>query len=484
MGKRGRRKQLEEEKRKRLEQEEAERKEREEKERIRKQKEEEIRRKKEEERKKHEEELKILQEKWKREEEIRRKKEQEEYEKERERQRLEEEKRKKEEEEKQRKIKEKMEKLKEVALQKMNKKEEDLTPNELKKLLHDIEIKAYLEQYESITFKEFSYNQEGKNIKYTLEEIKQISTEQVLNLEVTNTGKIVALTGKDTATITIYNENTYEIEKSENLKMKVNSFKIYGNKIYCALSKSNSKILIISLNNFDDKIYLDGHSCEVTDLTITSYGYLLSADEKGTIRVWKNNEYKKCINDFHTRINTISEINEGQQRIAILSFNEERVRLYDLRYTELYPLGSIYDIKGSGLQNNMLKLNNNMLAIAGTYMYIIDINSFMITNIIYCFYANDCISTSLSLIENTGFFFVGQAITNIWDDDLEKGTIGYYEYIFENPIIPDKNPLIKIASKNHCHESFISSIRKIGYDTIVSGAYDGKIKFWKIKNLI
>ena len=53
--------------------------------------------------------------------------------------------------------------------------------------------------------------------------------------------------------------------------------------------------------------------------------------------------------------------------------------------------------------------------------------------------------------------------------------------MFKNTIIPYKNPLIKIASKNHYHESFISSIRKFNDDIIVSGAYDGKIKFWKKK---
>ena len=52
----------------------------------------------------------------------------------------------------------------------------------------------------------------------------------------------------------------------------------------------------------------------------------------------------------------------------------------------------------------MIKLNQNMLAIAGTYMYIIDTNNFMITNIINCFYANDCISITLHLIGNKGYF--------------------------------------------------------------------------------
>ena len=131
----------------------------------------------------------------------------------------------------------------------------------------------------------------------------------------------------------------------------------------------------------------------------------------------------------------------------------------------------------------MLKLNQNILAIAGTFIYIVDINSFIVTNTINCFYANDCISTSLILNENKGYFFVSQAMTNDPDDDLEKGTIGFYEYDFDNFIIPDKNPLIKIGSKNSCHESFISSIRSIGEDTIVTGAYDGTIKFWKIKDM-
>ena len=131
----------------------------------------------------------------------------------------------------------------------------------------------------------------------------------------------------------------------------------------------------------------------------------------------------------------------------------------------------------------MIKLNQNMLAIAGTYLYIVDANSFVLTNKINCFYANDCISISLSMKKNKGYYFVGQAMTNQWNDNLEKGTIGYYEYNFDNFDEPDDNPLIKVASRNHCHDSFITSIRRIDDDTLVSGAYDGKIKFWKIKDI-
>ena len=238
----------------------------------------------------------------------------------------------------------------------------------------------------------------------------------------------------------------------------------------------------MSFCNFEEKIYLDGHSCEVTDLAHVS-GFLITTDVEGNIKVWEDNKYKKSINDFLKRINTLTEINNLGQ-IAILSFNEELIKFYDLRYASLQPIATINYIKGSGYKNNMLKLNKNILVISGSYIYIVDTNSFVIANIINCFYSNVCISNSLSLTKGKVYFFVGQTMTNKFDDNLEKGTIGYYEYDFNNPLIPDKNPLIKIASKNGCHELFINSIRtNIDNDTFVTGSDDGKIKFWKLKSI-
>ena len=431
-----------------------------------------LRTKRQEEVKKKEEEIKT------KEEEERKKREEKEEE---ERKRMEDERKKVEEKERERKEKE--EKIKNEYLKRINKKEEDLSPYELEILKQGINYKIEFDAYEASTFRYFDYYYEGRNIKYTFEEIKQISTDPIINIEVTNSGKIVALSHKDFSQIAIYKENTYEEEKSIILDSKVNSFKIYKDNIYCALEETNDNILIISLNDFDDRKYLSGHSSPATDLTYTSYGYLVSADIKGDIIVWEKNKPKKRINDFCNRINTITEINAKLQTIAILSFNQEQIKFYDLRYSSLQPIETIEDIKGSGLQNNMLKLNKNMLAVAGTYLYIIDINSYIVTNKINCVYANDCISTSLTVIDDKGFFFMSQALTNVWFNEIEKGTLGYYEYDFIDEIIPDKNPLIKIASKNHCHELFISSIKKIDSDTIVTGAYDGKIKFWRLKSI-
>ena len=181
----------------------------------------------------------------------------------------------------------------------MNKKEEDLTQAELAKIMNDFELKKRVDEYEKIKYREYDYAFEGKDIRYTLEEIKQISTDQVINLEITNSGKIIAITQKkdsNFSTLTIYNEKTYETERNENLKYKVNSFKIFGDKIYCALEKIQN-ILIISMDNFEDKIELTGHSLEVTDLAYTC-GYLFSADIGGNILVWKDNKVIKNINDF------------------------------------------------------------------------------------------------------------------------------------------------------------------------------------------
>ena len=459
---------LEEERRKR---EEAERKKREEEERIRREKEEEERKKREEERRKKEEEERIRreEERKKREEERRKKEEEERI------RREEEEKKRKEEEEK----------LLMEYLSEQNKKKEDYSESQLENIKSGLIYNKRAEAYDKVLFKNYSKDSEGRNIKYNFKEIKAISTaDQILNLEITPQGKIIVLTSsKDISNIIIYEENTYEEESRIVLDSQANSFVIGKDNIYCSLNDNFNNILIISLNNTEKQIYLNGHDCSVTGVNVTNYGYLISADIKGKINVWKDNKIKKTINDFYRKINTICEINEPLQRIAILSLYSEVVKFYDLRYSQMEPLASIHDIKGSGLQNNMLKLNNNILAISGTYIYIIDINSFLLTNKINCVFANDTISTTLTIDNNKGYFFVGQALTDGFLDGVEKGTIGYYEYDFQNLLIPDYNPLFKIGKKTHAHEHFITSIRSINSDTFVSSSLDGKIKFWKLTTI-
>ena len=408
---------LEEERRKR---EEAERKKREEEERIRREKEEEVRKKREEERRKKEEEERIRreEERKKREEERRKKEEEERI------RREEEEKKRKEEEEK----------LLMEYLSEQNKKKEDYSESQLENIKSGLIYNKSVEAYDKVLFKNYWMDSEGRNIKYNFKEIKAISTsDQILNLEITPQGKIIVLTSsKDISNIIIYEKNTYEEESRIVLDSEANSFVIGKDNIYCSLNDNFNNILIISLNNTEKQIYLNGHDCSVTGVNVTNYGYLISADIKGKINVWKDNKIKKTINDFYRKINTICEIGGPQQRIAVLSFYSEVVKFYDLIYSQMQPLASIHDIKGSGLQNNMLKLNNNILAISGTYIYIIDINSFLLTNKINCVFANDTISTTLTIDNNKGYFFVSQALTNSFFDNIEKGTIGYYEYDFQN----------------------------------------------------
>ena len=443
--------------------------------------EEEKRKKEEEERKKREEEERIQREKDRvKYEEEKKKREEEERKREEERKKREEEERIRREEEEKKK-KEEDEKFKIEGLKRLNKKEEDLTENELKSIIESVRFEKKIEEYNKIKFRDYDEINEGIDIKYTFEEINQISTESLSDLEVTKSGKIVTLDNKKVSKITIYTEKTYKEENCILLESKVNSIKVANNKIYCALEESTDNILIISLDNFEEKTYLSGHNFGVTDLTLTSKGYMVSADTKGNIVVWSDNKLKKKGNDFNDLINTITEVDENRQRIAILSFREEQIKFYDLRTSYLFCIETICNIKGSGFKNNMLKLNNNILAVSGTFIYIIDLNSLIVTNMIYCFYANDSISSFH--FNKRGFFFVSQALTNLWFDDLDKGTLGYYQYNFKNEIFPDKNTLVKLASKSKCHDKFISSIKQIDSETIVTGSFDGKIKFWNLKEI-
>ena len=338
-----------------------------------------------------------------------------------------------------------------------------------------------IDDYNNSTFREPTENTEGRNIKYTFEEIKQISTEPLNNLEITKSGKIITLSNKEFSKITIYAEKTYEEEDCIVLESKVNSIIVKDDNIYCALDEPEENILIMSLKDSEEKIYLEGHTCSVTDLTLTKYGYLVSSDIEGNIIVWKDNEIKKRGNDFHSYINTISETKNNTQGIAILSFKEELIKFYDLRYSTLECIETITNIKGSGLKNNMLKLNENILAVSGTYIYIIDLNALIVTNMINCVYANDCISNFH--FNDKGFFFVSQALTHSWTDELEKGILAYYQYNFNDPIYPDVNTLVKLASKPNSHDHFICSIKQVDSKTIVTGGFDGKIKFWVLNEI-
>ena len=473
-------KKLEEEKK--LKEEEEKKKLEEEKKRI---EEEEKKRIEEENKIKKEEEVKKTLEQWKNIIEEKKKKREEEEEKKRKEEQI-----KKEQEEKrikelsEKKEKEEEDKLIKEYLNKKNKTKEELTPNELETIKLGINYKKQVDNYQKIKFREYSYNYEGKDIKYDFELIKEISAEQIINLEISNKGQIIISTlHEGYSNIIIYKENTYEIEKHLILECHINSFLLDKKNIYCSLADNFNNILIINLENTDNKIYLNGHNCSVTNIIITNYNYLVSSDIKGNIVVWNNNKIKKLIKAFDKKINSLCEISEKEQRIAVLSFDSQEVKFFDLRYNGMELLATIGNIMGSGLQNNMLKLNRNILAISGIYFYIIDINSFIITNIISCIYANDTISTSINLIDNKGYFFVSQALTNNWLDDIEKGILGYYEYEFISKEVPDRNPLIKKGEKILAHDNFITSIRFIDKDNFVTGSIDGKIKFWKLKNI-
>lgn len=265
------------------------------------------------------------------------------------------------------------------------------------------------------------------------------------------------------------------------LESKVNSIAIVNNSIYCALEEPEENILTISLDNKDDQVYLVGHSCPVTDLTMTKYGYLVSSDVEGNVFVWKDDIIKKTGNCFHSCINTITETKENTQGIAILNFKEEVIKFYDLRYSTLECLETITNIKGSGRKNNMLRLNENILAVAGTFIYIIDLNSLIVTNMINCLYANESISTFH--FNNKGYFFVSQALNHAWTDEYEKGILGYYQYNFKDPLYPDNNTLTKLASMPNGHDDFITAIKQVDSETIATGGLDGKIKFWNLKDI-
>lgn len=263
------------------------------------------------------------------------------------------------------------------------------------------------------------------------------------------------------------------------LKSKVNSIVVNNNNIYCALDEYANNILIISIKDYSNQTYLNGHEYGVTDLTFTK-DYLISSDKEGNIVAWHNKKKIKKTNDFEDYIDNVLDI--GNNQIAVLCFKKEAINFYDLfTYSNLLPIGSIDDIIGIGSKNNLLKLNDNILAVAGAFMYLIDLRYLQLINKINCAYSNDSISNFH--FNNQGFFFVSQILAHTYNSECERGILGYYQYCFDDDKYPIKNKLIKLASKQKCHDNSIIAIRKIDSETIVTGSKDGKMKFWNLKKI-
>ena len=388
--------------------------------------------------------------------------------------------------EEKRKIEEKN-RFKNEFLKKIGKTEKDFTKEQLNLLLLQEKLKNDPEDYKNRKNCKYIHgylDEEGRNLKGNFQLKLEINNElQIHDMIILHNGKLVTLNSQNTSILKFYNEKNYQLEHTVIIENKINYINEINNKLYCCLDINSENICVLSTDEYYETLYyLNEHFNPVTSIIQTFKGYLISSDKSGEILVWNDDEkLKKRFNVFNANISNIYELNEKEQQIAVFSYDRKALKFIDLRYEDIFVLETIENIYGSGIKNNMVKLNEYNLAIVGTYIYIINIPILSLTNIIYTYYSNFLICDYKLKYNKNIYFIISQSLANNIDEEQDKGTLGLYKYTINDELLSEQNELDKIISQEKCHTQFIISVLQIDENNIVTGCSDGTFKIWKVK---
>jgi WD40 repeat protein len=266
----------------------------------------------------------------------------------------------------------------------------------------------------------------------------------------------------DDKKINIYNKETHNIdliisEFNDDI-YHLNQLSSNNNNILLACSyeliklfeiKNNSYKRIQMIENFVGWVY---KSIELNNYKIATCG----AEKK--IKFWEkfNDKYVNSMTiNYFDWIEDILEY-EKNKIISSSALNEE-ITFWDLDNNKI--LGNIKKIESTEWNNNLNKLNNEIILVNGKeYLYLINFKNFELVNKIKTEFQNYC---NLKLKDN-----------NIIIGD-KKGNISEYIYDENNKSLNLK--IFKKSSHNGCIFSIILNDNK----EIISASEDKTIKFWK-----
>ena len=266
----------------------------------------------------------------------------------------------------------------------------------------------------------------------------------------------------DDKKINIYNKETHNIdliisEFNDDI-YHLNQLSSKNNNILLACSyeliklfeiKNNSYKRIQMIENFVGWVY---KSIELNNYKIATCG----AEKK--IKFWEkfNDKYVNSMTiNYFDWIEDILEY-ETNKIISSSALNEE-ITFWDLDNNKI--LGNIKKIESTEWNNNLNKLNNEIILVNGKeYLYLINFKNFELVNKVKTEFQNYC---NLKLKDN-----------NIIIGD-KKGNISEYIYDENNKSLNLK--IFKKSSHNGCIFSIILNDNK----EIISASEDKTIKFWK-----
>ena len=292
-----------------------------------------------------------------------------------------------------------------------------------------------------------------------------IKTKQINNLLLLKSGRFVSCHYNQF--INVYNKNTYEIEieiKDNNERKEVNyiyQLKDDEEKILSASYDKTIKIIKIFNNDYEIEKILYGHNSTVLKAIQLLNGNICSCSWDGTIKIWSkissNYEINFTMNSQDSSIYSVLEINNNE----IVSSHSMNYN-YFIKFWMLDRKICLKEIEINCVylsNNNLIKINDNIIAIGGVNkIYLIDIESLEVINILNL---NISVYTIFKLSDNSFLMGDNKGVLNQYDFDESK-----IEFKLKGNIV-NKNKI------------FYTCFAQLYNGDIITGDCKGLINIWK-----
>ena len=294
-----------------------------------------------------------------------------------------------------------------------------------------------------------------------------IKTKQINNLLLLKSGRFVSCHYNQF--INVYNQNTYEIEikiKDNDERKEVNyiyQLKDEEEKILSSSYDKKIKIIRIFNNDYEIEKILYGHNSTVLKAIQLLNGNICSCSWDGTIKIWSkisgnsNYEINFTMTSQDSSIYSVLEINDNE----IVSSHSMNYN-YFIKFWNLDRKICFKEIEINCVylsNNNLIKINNNIIAIGGVNkIYLIDVISIEVINILNL---NINVYTIFKLSDNSFLMGDNKGVLNQYDFDEKK-----IEFNLKG----------NITNKN---QIFYTCFAQLYNGDIVTGDCKGLINIWK-----
>jgi WD40 repeat protein len=257
--------------------------------------------------------------------------------------------------------------------------------------------------------------------------------------------------------INIFNEKTFEIEKTLNGHSNsiISICEINNNKL---VSCSDDKYIIIwDLNLYVMEYKFYAHQSYINKVIfINDKNYIVSCSEDKTIKIWKGEfSYSliETIFGYESPVTNILYLINKELILSTCGKKESKLKFWNINNFYCFKcINNIY----CHCNNSLIQLNDNYIAIGGYgIIQIININSYELETILY---GHNTLITCLCKINNNYF------LSSSEDRDIKQW---------------DNNLYNLISKKNEAHEQLIFSMLQYNNNILISASKDGIIKIWK-----